>query len=127
MSLQELLDSVGLNKSELARLMGVSRKTITRLGDEVNDAVIKAVELHQKQEAEHNPETEDVFVEIEQKDVPMAETKFKDAMDCSEDEIRAIWKRRGTETDYDIAHSLGVNVFQFRRDYIDPQVARFAR
>ena len=45
MNLQELLDSVGLNKSELARLMGCSRSKVMRMGEEVSDEVLEVIDV----------------------------------------------------------------------------------
>lgn len=111
MDLQELLDSVGLNKSELARLLGVSRSTVMRMS-EVSDEVLAAVEKYRHSD-EAVPEVEEV---------PISAKKFKPWTECSEAEIRAIWSRRGKESDYDIAHSMGMRVFEFRRDYIDAPI-----
>ena len=46
MSLQELLDSVGINKGDLAKLMSVNRKTVSRLGDNVTDSVMVAIDKY---------------------------------------------------------------------------------
>jgi DNA-binding XRE family transcriptional regulator len=46
MSLKELLDSVGINKSVLAKLMSVSRQTIQRMGDDVSDEVLLVIDKY---------------------------------------------------------------------------------
>ena len=117
LSLTELLDSVGLSKKQLADLLDVSISTINRMGDQVEDYVLEAVELYQ---LNNKP--------IKADEVPVARTRHKPMTECTEDEIRAIWRRRGTggESDYEIAHSMGMRVFQFRHEFIDQAVARFS-
>lgn len=46
LSLLELLDNVGINKSILAKLMDVSRSTIMRMGDEVSDDVLAVIDKY---------------------------------------------------------------------------------
>ncbi len=119
MVLQELLDSVGLSKSELAKLLGVSRQTVHRMGDTVSDDVLAVVDRYR------NSDKASVTIpspEIIKEDVPISAKKFKPWTECTEAEIRAIWSRRGRESDYDIAHSMGMRVFEFRRDYIDAPI-----
>ncbi len=41
--LSELLDSVGINKTTLAKLMFVSPKTVQRMGDDVSEEVLQAI------------------------------------------------------------------------------------
>lgn len=43
-SLQELIDSVGINKKELAIILGVTPKTVQRMGDNVSEDVLSAVD-----------------------------------------------------------------------------------
>lgn len=57
MSLQELLDSVGINKKQLANLMGCTPKTIQRLGDKVSDEVLACIERY-KEEMTHEQSEE---------------------------------------------------------------------
>ncbi len=46
--LSELLDSVGINKSILAKLMDVSRQTIHRMGDNVSDEALAAIDKYKQ-------------------------------------------------------------------------------
>ena len=46
LSLSELLDSVGINKSILAKLLDVSRSTVTRMDDDVSDEVLAAIDKY---------------------------------------------------------------------------------
>ena len=45
-SLKELLDSVGINKSVLAKLLQVSRQTVQRMDDEVTDEVLAVIDQY---------------------------------------------------------------------------------
>lgn len=112
LSLTELLDSVGLSKKQLAKLIDVNISTVNRMGDKVEPYVLEAIDLYNMGRAESVD------------DVPVARTRHKPMADCSEVEIRAIWARRGSETDYVIAHSMGMRVFQFRREFINQAVLR---
>ena len=96
-SLNELLKLNGISKSTLADIMGVSRQTVHRMGDDVTDE-IKAAILSYKPKVQAT----------------------KRPQDYTSDEIREICKRRGgleadvnreKETDYEIACSLGIKVF----------------
>lgn len=57
LKLSELLDSVGMSKTELSVLMNVSRSTIMRLGDKVTDEVLSAIDeyRHSDQASETIP------------------------------------------------------------------------
>lgn len=96
----------GLGKGELAELLGVNRKTISRMGEEIEPKVQKILDEHPVLE-----------------EVPLAK-KQKNWDEYTDDEIREICKRRGglegisertLETDYEIAHSLGLRVFEFNK------------
>jgi len=72
LSLSELLDSVGINKSILAKLLDVSRQTIHRMGDNVTPEALAAIDeykqsmTHEQSEAVPVPEateTKQVIVE----------------------------------------------------------------
>lgn len=118
LSLQELLDSKGLTKGELAEKMGVSRKTITRLGDRVTPEVEAALDIHP--EPSYVPPV-----------IPLAE-KRKEVDEYTKAEIKELLGRRGAyesiprekrvevqgrdcETDYEIARSVGLKVYEFNR------------
>ena len=53
LSLNELLDSVGINKSILAKLLDVSRSTVMRMKDDVTDEVLAAIDKY-KQDMTHD-------------------------------------------------------------------------
>ena len=57
MDLQELLDSVGLNKSQLAVLLGVSRSTVMRMKDYVSPEVLVCIDKY-KDEMTHEQSEE---------------------------------------------------------------------
>ena len=127
--LKQRLKDVGLTKKGLAELLGVSDKTVLRMGDEVTPEVEAVIEDYVNSQ-DHEPAV-----------IPMA-PKQKDWEDYSLDEIRELCKRRGglegldsdekriaakncrmveggeviaLETDYEIAHSIGLRVFEFHR------------
>ena len=117
MKLNEALKERGLTKQKLAELMGVSRQTIQRMGNEVTDEALEAINGYV---------------------IPVAEIA-KSPEDYTDDEIKDICKRRGgmpgdvareKETDYEIACSLGITVFDFHKmidrmaGKVRPQIAR---
>jgi hypothetical protein len=103
------LGKKGITKTMLAEILDVSRQTIARMGDDIEPRVQKVL---------------DEYVEVIQPlEVPMSR-KVKGWDEYSVDEIRVICKRRGgiegnthsiLETDYEIAHSLGLRVFEFNK------------
>jgi len=100
MGLKLELAKKGLSKTSLAEILDVSRQTIARMGDEVEPRVQKIL---------------DDYVEvIEPIETPLLK-KVKNWDEYSEDEIQVLCKRRAGETDYEIAHSLGLRVFEFNR------------
>jgi transcriptional regulator with XRE-family HTH domain len=129
MTLKDELKRLGVSQGDLADALGKSRATINRMKDaEVTDEVMEVL-----QGLSVVPK-----VEVE---VPLAE-KVKDWEKYSLDEIRELCKRRGglegldssekriaakncrmveggelvaLETDYEIAHSIGLRVFEFHR------------
>jgi len=48
LSLSELLDSVGINKTILAKLMDVSRQTVARMGDSVSPEVLECIDKYKE-------------------------------------------------------------------------------
>ena len=99
MSLNALLKEQGISKTKLAELMGVDRKTVQRLGDEITPEVLEALSTYE----------------------PVANARKKPE-DYTNDEIRELCHRRGgleadldreKETDYEIACKLGITVFDF--------------
>lgn len=112
MDLQELLDSVGLNKSQLAKLMEVSRSTVMRMGDEVSDEVLTIIDRYRlTDEASHSIPTP-----TKTESNPIQGRRIKEPTHYTPKEIKLLCLRRGTggESDYDIAHSIGVSNFEFR-------------
>jgi len=115
MILQELLDSLGIDKRQLAKIADISVKSLTRMQDDVEQYVLDAVDQYR-----HDGGLAEVIpvASVDVPDVPVATFKHKPASQCTGEEIRSIWKRRGSETDYDIAHSMGMRVCEFRREYL---------
>ena len=124
LSLQELLDSVGLSKTDLAERLGVSRMTVNRWGDDVKPEVMVLIESIQEKlklvskvsDSGHKLYPAGVYV-------PMGE-RVKEPEDYTKEEVLKLCKRRGgiendakrtRETDYEIAHSIGMKVFEFNR------------
>lgn len=115
MNLTEELKAKGLTKQELADLLGVSRKTVTRMGEEVSSEVMKVISEH----------------------IPKVAVRSKEPGDFTDDEIRALLKRRGglegetkppkegtspswgRETDYEICQSLGIRNWEFNQMIAD--------
>lgn len=69
LSLNELLDSVGISKVILAKLMDVSRSTVTRMGDEVSDDVLAVIDKYKADMTSEQSESVPVAVK------PANETK----------------------------------------------------
>jgi len=122
MNLDELLDSVGLSRTELAEKLGVSRMTVKRMCDK-GDAPEEVIALL----AEHKKPAEVSETGFKMYPagtvIPLAK-KVKEVDDYTMDEIRSLLKRRGgieadskreRETDYEIAHSVGLRVFEFKK------------
>lgn len=73
LSLKELLDSVGLTKGELATLMSVNRKTVSRMGDEVSDEVLLAVDEYKNNITSEQSEKVPVPIEAKAVDGELSE------------------------------------------------------
>ena len=126
MSVKDELKRLGVSQGQLAIALNVSRATVNRMKDEVaSDEVMEVLENLSK----GSPEPVEV---------PLA-TKVKNWDKYSIDEIRVLCKRRGgleglsnriaskntrmceggelvaLETDYEIAHSIGLRVFEFHK------------
>ena len=116
MKLTDELTAKGLSRGKLAELLGVSRKTVTRMGEEVTDEVLK------------------VLAEF----VPKVGERNKEPKDFTDEEIAGFLKRRGglegetkppkegtsspswgKETDFEIAQSLGIRVWEFNQMIAD--------
>ena len=104
MELSVELKKRGITKKGLADLLGVSRQTVMRMGEEVSNKVLSVLEDH---EILH--------------EAPMME-KEQDWDKASLEFIELLIKRRGglesdseriLETDYEIAHSVGWKVHEF--------------
>jgi len=103
--LKEELKERGLSKQDLAEALGVSYRSILRMGDEVSKEVRALLDTG----------------EVTHKEVPLA-NKVKNWDKYSLEEIREICKRRGGlegdtlsefETDWEICRSLGLRVWEF--------------
>jgi len=81
-SIKELLDSVGINQSMLAKLMDTSRSSITRMKDIASPEVIKAIDEYKRlmtveqseavpvpDHVDHDDATEDIVVNTGDYDV----------------------------------------------------------
>ena len=106
MKLSFELKKRGITKKALADLLGVSRQTVMRMGEEVSEKVLAVIKDH---EILH--------------DAPMMERE-QDWDSASLEFIEAMIKRRGgleadtdrvLETDWEIAHSVGWKVHEFYR------------
>ena len=101
MKVDEYLKKTGLTKAQLSSPLGVSRSAVTQWDD--------------------IPEKYDLEGLSKPIEIPLA-PKVKPVSKYTLDEIREICKRRGgleglsertLETDYEIAHSLGLRVWEF--------------
>ncbi len=91
LSLNELLESAGITKAQLADLMGVSRKTITRMGDDVTPEVQAVVSKH---------EAPAQIWEITHRSIALSRIKYG---------------REGMAID-DVAKLFGLSVFEYNRE-----------
>ena len=122
MNLDELLDSVGITRTELAEKLGVSRMTVKRMAEkaEVTPEVLALFESKKPQA----DESEGGFKMYPAgSHVPMS-PRPKEIEEYEIDEIRPLLARRGgieadakrdRETDYEIAHSIGFRVWEFKK------------
>lgn len=112
MDLQELLDSVGLNKVQLAKLMGVSRSTVMRMGDRVSDEVLIIIDQYRLTDIASET------IPLPNKAEPKVTTgqRVKEPQDYTPKEIKLLCLRRGTgqEPDHVIAASIGVKLYEFK-------------
>ncbi len=98
-TLQDLLSESGLTKTQLAKLSGLSRSTITRYGDHITDEVRKVVADYLGKPVDTDMETvplpADLHVDTHARKEPGTYT---------DDDIRVLLKRRGQgEADYAVA------------------------
>jgi len=100
MVLSDELKIRGLTKKQLADMMGVSRQTIQRMGEEVTDEVLQAIQGY----------------------VPKVGERVKEPDEYTDNEIAALIARRGgldadtnreKETDWEIAQSIGIRIWEF--------------
>ena len=100
MRLSEVLKQKGLSKIKLAELLGVSRQTVQRMGEDVSDEVLAAINAY----------------------VPLTGERVKEPSRYTDDEILDLINRRGgleadtnreKETDWEICQSLGLRVWEF--------------
>ena len=112
MDLQELLDSVGLTKTQLAKLMGLSRSSITRMPAEASQEVIDVIDEYKlTDEASHSIPTPN---KIESN--PVIGKRVKEPEDYTPKEIKLLCVRTGSgqEPRSDVAASIGITVFEFK-------------
>jgi len=119
MLLNDELKAVGLTKTKLAEILNVSRQTVQRMGDDVNEEILTIIRNY----------------------LPKQGDRVKEPIDYTHDEIRALCKRRGgleaetkppkdgevspswgKETDYEICQSIGIQVWEFNQ-----MIARLVR
>lgn len=96
--LNEALEKAGVTKAKLAELMNVNRKTISRMGDNLTPEVEVILNTFKPaiQEAANG-------------------LRVKEPEEYSMDDIKSIClTRRGSESDYDIAQSLGLKVHELK-------------
>jgi len=96
MKLDELLELKGLSRAELSRRIGLSKAAISRWGDEVPEKWVKVLD--------------GLAPEVPIGEVPDDIWKWSPARIKEE-----VCVRRGRETDYEIARSLGLRVWEFNR------------
>lgn len=100
MTLSEELKARGMSKIVLAKLLGVSRMTVQRMGETVTDEVLEVLKGY----------------------VPISPDKRKEPGDYTDEEIVELLQRRGglegdlnrdKETDWEICKSVGLRVWEF--------------
>lgn len=100
MNLSEELKARGVSKTRLGQLLGVSRMTIQRMGENVTDEVLEVLKGY----------------------VPVTSGKRKEPVDYTDTEIQELLLRRGgleadtnrdKETDWEICQSVGLRVWEF--------------
>ena len=114
MKVQELIDSLGITRAQLAKIAGVSPSMITRMKDDVEQWVIDEVDAYRLKGAlaEHIPVPEIV------EDV----AEWGDRVKLSHNDIARLCSDRREATDYMVAASVGRKVYEFRA-LIDKAVA----
>ncbi len=75
--LSELLDSVGINKSILAKLLQVSRSTVMRMQDDVSEEVISVIEKYKSDMTSDQSEYVPVPVAVIKSDKPIPANQWK--------------------------------------------------
>lgn len=114
LQLSEALQQAGLTKNKLADIMGVSRQTIYRMGELMSDKVAQALDDYAKTHISHTIMPNDQVLGCAPCVHDVAPTARKEPDDYTDDDIRVLLKRRGAgESDYDIAHSVGLKVHEF--------------
>jgi len=119
LSLKELLDSVGINKAFLAKLMEVSTKTVQRMGDNVSAEALVAIN---KYKADMTPSQSEAVPVADSPAVKTADTGYQ-VKEYSTGKINKITHRnialsriaygRGGVSIDDIARSFGLSVFGY--------------
>lgn len=108
LQLSDALNQAGLTKNELAKLLGVARQTVYRMGELISEDVARVLAQHNKT---GEIVTNDIPIEL-----PVKELTRKKPGGYSDDDIVVLLKRRGAgESDYNIARSVGLKVHEFNK------------
>lgn len=100
MMLTDELRLRGLSKTKLSELLGVSRQTVQRMGENISQEVMDVLSGY----------------------VPVMKSRTKDPSKYSDDEIQSLILRRGgvegdtnreKETDHEICISIGIKAWEF--------------
>ena len=110
MSLNELIDSVGITRIQLAKLMNVSRKTVTRLGDEVTPDVLKAVEAYKCTDMA----SETIPVPVVKLETIQPGTRHKEPEDYTMPEMAHLCSERKGTPDWMVAAAHGLKTYEFK-------------
>lgn len=115
MQLSELLDSVGINKTVLAKLLDVSRQTVHRMGEEVSPEVLAIIDRYKlsmtPEQSEFVPVAQVKAIEHEQltETIPVTHRNIA---------LSRIDYGAGIPIDV-VAHSFGLSVFDYNQAVSD--------
>ena len=114
LSLTELLDSVGINKSILAKLMDVSRSTVMRMGEAVSDDVLSTIDKYKadmtSDQSEHVPVATKPARQVMQ-------DKTADVLPVTHENIARsrVWQGREYMVIDKVADKFGLSVFDYNQ------------